>query len=103
MQRRPELSVEILNVIVHYEEACPEKMEIFRPIPFFNILLLQFFFPFHPTKGHFPLFQLENFRRSVFIISFHSQIKTQMVPRFILVRVECSSTTGTSLYTDVVK
>ena len=61
MQRRPELSVEILNVIVHYEETCPEKVEIFRPIPFFNILLLQFFFPFHPTKGHFSLISTRKF------------------------------------------
>ena len=53
MQRKPELSVEILNVIVHYEETCPEKMEISRPIPFFNIFLLQFVSPFHPNKGHF--------------------------------------------------
>ena len=61
------------------------------------------FYHFIPLKGIFPLFQLENFRHSVFIISFHSQMKTQMVQRFILVRVEFSSTTGTSLYTDVVK
>lgn len=54
-------------------------------------------------KGIFPLFQLENFRYCVFIIPYHPQMKTQMVPRFILVRVEFSSTTGTSLYTDVVK
>ena len=50
MQRKPELSVEILNVIVHSKKTCPE---IFRPIPFFNILLLQFVSPFHLNKGHF--------------------------------------------------
>ena len=53
MQRKPELSIEILNVIVHSKKTCPEKMEIFRPIPFFNILLLQFVSPFHLNKGHF--------------------------------------------------
>ena len=104
MQRKPELSVEILNVIVHSKKTCPEKMEIFRPIPFFNILLLQFVSPSHPNKGHFPpISPLENFRYSVFIIPVHPQMKTQTVPGFILVRVEFISTTGTSLYTDVVK
>ena len=53
MQRNPELSVEILNVIVHSEGTCPEKIEIFRPIPFFNILLLQFVSAFHLNKRHF--------------------------------------------------
>ena len=83
MQRKPELSVEVLNVIVHSKEACPEKMEIFRPIPFFNILLLQFVSPFHPNKGHF------------------SPISTRKFPLFCF-HYSCSSpdenSNGTSVY-----